>query len=188
MTPLASLTTRERAVYDLVALAAEHDEPAPANRAIMRLLGAANPSIGPRTLARLERKGTIRVESFSCGRIITILETGRKTRAPDNLRPHWRRVKAAAARDAIRPGMRQAIQGPAPAPAFAIVRDDYGALAEEIRREAFRRDQALNAFLSRLVGLGWREYARAREDGAAGRQDPAAPGRRNAMGRACPEA
>ncbi|WP_157215943.1 helix-turn-helix domain-containing protein [Flavisphingomonas formosensis] len=168
---LASLSPRERAVYDLVAAAADRGEPAPTNRAIMTLLRGATPSIGPRTLARLERKGAIRVEAFSCGRIITIMRTGRSTRAPESRQPHWRQLKAAAARiaapQAIGAPPRPVLDGAAPAPSFGIVRDDYGALAEEIQREAFRRDQALSAFLSRLVGLGWHEYARGRTGDAA---------------------
>jgi len=109
------------------------------------------------------------VETFAAGRIVTILATGRSTRTPESCRPHWRHMKAAAARVAAPgAGTRALLDGRAPAPALAIVRDDYGALAEEIQREAFRRDQALSSFLSRLVGLGWREYARGRETGAMG--------------------
>ncbi len=39
---------------------------------------------------RLERRGLIRVWSFQRSRVVEMIESGKKTAAPENTTPHWR--------------------------------------------------------------------------------------------------
>jgi SOS-response transcriptional repressor LexA len=157
---LASLSVRDRAVYDAISRAATRGEPCPTAREIMTVMGASTPSIAPKCLRRLEQKGLIAVERFATGRVVTIRRTGKSTKRPACTSPHWRGVKAAA----MVPAAGHVLDGPAPAPSFTRVREDYGALAEDIQKEAFGKGHRLADFLSQLVGLGWRDYV-ARKSG-----------------------
>jgi len=154
MTNVTPLTEREETVYHALAGAADRGEGCPTGEAIRDLLGAQTASASSKILARIERKGWIRVESFARGRRVTILRTGKATRDPGNTAPHWRQTKEAARS----PITCHVLEGRAPAPGFPRVVEDYGALAADMQGEAFRLGRTIPDFLSYLVGIGWRSY------------------------------
>jgi len=162
MSPNA-LTPNELAVYQRLRAAAEAGAPCPGNRELCALIGSITPTSGPKYLARLTRKGLIRVEGYANGRMVTILRTGRATARPLHTSPHWRQLRAAA----VVPAVRHVLDGRAPAPAFGRLKEDYGALADDIRREAFRMRIGLPDFLSGLVLLGWRVHVAAKAEAGA---------------------
>lgn len=156
--PSRRLTERERLVYVAVARAARAGEPCPTGTEIQAMLGAANPSIATKILRRIADKGHITLISYAQSRVVTITRTGQSTRPPPNPSLHWRQLRAAAASGHV-------LDGQAPAPGFGAVKRDYGALADDIQREAFRTGRPLPDFLSHLVLLGWRRHVERKAEG-----------------------
>lgn len=82
LTPGGELNTipvQERQVYDLLCQAARLSAVCPTNLDIEMLLGYESASTGPVMVARLEKRGLIRVERYQRFRIIEICATGERT-------------------------------------------------------------------------------------------------------------
>jgi DNA-binding MarR family transcriptional regulator len=82
----ASLTPAEAIAYRMIYDAAEAGEPCPMNIDIEIEIGASSSSMGPKTVARLEAKGLIRVARHHRARIVTIAATGKETACPSDQR------------------------------------------------------------------------------------------------------
>lgn len=73
------LTEIEQRVYDMICCAAENNLPCPSNMDIEDEADYSSTSMGPMLIARLERKGLIRVLRFQRFREVKILATGKWT-------------------------------------------------------------------------------------------------------------
>jgi len=82
----AALTPAEAIAYRMIYDAAEAGEPCPMNIDIEIEIGASSSSMGPKTVARLEAKGLIRVARHHRARIVTIAATGKETACPSDQR------------------------------------------------------------------------------------------------------
>lgn len=74
--------------------AADAGLPCPSNQELCNRLGLPNVDGVLKLIAQLERRGRIRVERFSRSRVVTIMGTGRQTRALEGDTPHWRQTAA----------------------------------------------------------------------------------------------
>lgn len=119
----AALTDRERQLLALLEAAAEAQRPAPENGELAERLGMKSISGPPALLKRLEARGMIRVARFSKSRQVTIVATGKATRAPAGAcQPHFSLTRSAK-RPATAAGT--AASTPAdPGPAVSLVRVD----------------------------------------------------------------
>ena len=82
----AQLTPAEAITYRMIYDAAEAGEPCPMNIDIEIAIGASSSSMGPKTVARLEAKGLIRVQRAHRARIVEITATGKCTSCPPDQR------------------------------------------------------------------------------------------------------
>lgn len=80
----------EAVVLQALTRAANRNEPCPTNKRLAELLGASSSGAPNSTLQRLEKCGLIKVERYSASRQVTIVATGRRTRAPASAAKHWR--------------------------------------------------------------------------------------------------
>ena len=74
-----SLSPSARAMFAMIALAAEADEPCPPNRAIAGTLGLSSVGHVPALLNHIQAAGLIRIERGLSSRIVTILASGERT-------------------------------------------------------------------------------------------------------------
>jgi hypothetical protein len=74
----------------LIEAAAEAGEQAPSNDAIAEAIGAASVQSAIRVVHHLAERGLITVRRFHAARQITIVRTGKATRAPIGQTVHWR--------------------------------------------------------------------------------------------------
>ena len=81
---------RDRRGLAILEFAAKEGQPCPKNETFCMRLGFASTSGPVAMLARLERKGMIRVQRFQRSRVVEIIASGKKTAAPENTTPHWR--------------------------------------------------------------------------------------------------
>jgi hypothetical protein len=77
-------------VFEVLADAAARGAPCPTNKEISDTVGLLTASNASEMVRRLEAAGRIRVNRFSCTRVIEIVATGARTAMPANTRPHWR--------------------------------------------------------------------------------------------------
>ena len=84
-----SLSPSARALFAMITLAAEADEPCPSNRALAGALGFSSVGHVPAVLNRIQAAGLIRIERGQSARIVTILASGKRT-AGEPGRIHWR--------------------------------------------------------------------------------------------------
>lgn len=116
-TDLLGLTFQEKAVLASIEHAAEAGTACPSNTAFADEL-SIGASKGSDIIARLERKGLIKVQRGNSMRVVTIVATGKRT-AGEITKPHWRlRDKAAPCEESPR---RERREQPVPIPAL---RDD----------------------------------------------------------------
>ncbi len=80
----------EAVVLQALTRAANRHEPCPTNSRLAELLGARSSGAPNSTLQRLEKRGLIKVDRYSSSRQVTIVATGRRTRAPASAAKHWR--------------------------------------------------------------------------------------------------
>lgn len=80
----------ESVVLQALTRAANRHEPCPTNSRLAELLGARSSGAPNSTLQRLEKRGLIKVDRYSASRQVTIVATGRRTRAPASAAKHWR--------------------------------------------------------------------------------------------------
>lgn len=74
----------------MIERAARQGRAAPGNAEIAVACGYESRASAAGLVARLAQAGTIAVERFQTARVITIVATGQRTRAPDTpQRPHW---------------------------------------------------------------------------------------------------
>lgn len=79
---------RVRRAMAMLNRAAEAGDRCPSNLELADALGGSSPSMGANIVALLETMGLIAVERFGCGRVVTILSTGKATQ-PMSGRAHW---------------------------------------------------------------------------------------------------
>lgn len=80
---------RDRAGLAMLERAANKGLPCPTDMFFCGVLGFKSTSSPVQMLARLKRRGLIRVQRFQRARIVEIVESGRKTAEPKNTTPHW---------------------------------------------------------------------------------------------------
>lgn len=88
---LPELTQAEMRAYDMLYAAAENNEPCPPSMDIEDGLGFSSTSMGPKLIARLERKGLIEVKRYQRFRQVKIMATGKWTKQSEEMRsskPH----------------------------------------------------------------------------------------------------
>lgn len=144
------LTAIEQRVYDLCAIAAATNQPAPSVEALTIAIGASGPSTVPGIMKRLEVKGWISRTIYQRGRQVCITETGQCTVPPRCLAPHWR----------TRPAT-----DPVPTPAIHSVREREHPTAMQIEQEARALGKPVAAFLADLVYIGFHAYRAEQEQG-----------------------
>lgn len=83
------MSPNQERVFLMLCRAAEDGEACPTNHHIAAALDASSPSRGPALLNQLTKLGFISVERGACNRVVTILETGKKT-AGEVRQSHWR--------------------------------------------------------------------------------------------------
>lgn len=98
-----SLSPSARAMFAMITLAAEADEPCPSNRALASALGFGSEGHVPAVLNRIQAAGLIRIERGRTSRIVTILASGKRT-AGEPGQAHWRHRPGSEKRRSIRNG------------------------------------------------------------------------------------
>ena len=82
------LKRNERIVLEHISKAADRGALCPTNGELAEALGRASTAIASNAVKSLEKRGLIEVERFTMGRTVTVIATGRSTKAPLNTRPH----------------------------------------------------------------------------------------------------
>ena len=98
MDTLDFMHERDRRGFAMLKFAANEGQPCPKNETFCMELGFASTSGPVAMLARLERKGMIRVQRFQKSRMVEIIASGKKTAEPENTTPHWRARRKARVR------------------------------------------------------------------------------------------
>lgn len=86
-----TLELRAAALFKILEDCAEDGKLCPTANQIADIFGFASTASTHRLMERLIDNGLIEVESFNCGRIVTIVATGKKTARPKHTGEHWRR-------------------------------------------------------------------------------------------------
>lgn len=128
----------ERLIYRALVKAANAGKPCPTADDLQELIGCHSNSTPSEVMRRLEKRGLIKREIYQRGRRVTIVATGKMTRACVNTAPHWRDRP----RDV-------------PRPSPTTIQQRKPDTAAEIFREAQRRGKAPQDFLADLVWIGW---------------------------------
>lgn len=138
-------------LYGALLRAADRGERCPTNEVICGLIGATSVSAPPRLMGIMERRGMIRVERGQRDRIVHIVATGKRTAGKIGAK-HWRDREPTE----LKP--KPMVAPPAPellAAARKAVQVADEDLADLIEIEAIRTGTPQDAFLSRLLWLGW---------------------------------
>lgn len=130
----------ERLIYRALVRAANAGKPCPTADELSEIIGSHSVSTTVGVIQRLEKKGKVKVDRYQRGRRVTIVATGKTTRACMNTAPHWR----------DRPH-------DVPSPAPTILKQRKPDTAAEIFREAQKRGKAPQDFLADLVWIGWQQ-------------------------------
>jgi DNA-binding MarR family transcriptional regulator len=133
----------ERLVLRALIRAANAGQPCPKADDLQELLGCYSNSTPTEVIRRLEKRGLIKVERYQRGRRVTIVSTGKMTRACVNTAPHWRDRP----RDV-------------PTPSAVSLQQRRPDTAAQIFAEARKLGKAPQEFLADLVWVGWRETRR----------------------------
>jgi hypothetical protein len=80
---------REKAVFALVERAATSGMTCPTNNELAEVAGISSVGSASEILSRLQQQGLISIERGQCSRVVTILETGKRTAGVVS-GPHWR--------------------------------------------------------------------------------------------------
>ncbi|WP_285020260.1 hypothetical protein [Novosphingobium sp. fls2-241-R2A-195] len=105
----AEIIADDDRIFAILVDCAETGKPCPSNEVLAATLGFETAFAGTTALRRLAKRGLILIERYSRNRIVTIVETGKRT-AGDVGKPHWRDRDPAACVE------RKAKAKPAPAP------------------------------------------------------------------------
>lgn len=85
------IRSRAAILFEMILDAAEDGKPCPTSNKIAEALGFSSTASTQRLMIELIESGLISVETYNSGRVVTILETGKKTAPPKNMKPHWRK-------------------------------------------------------------------------------------------------
>lgn len=144
MTPLRH---DDAAVLEAISAAADAGQKCPSNYDLCDLIGANSTSRVVDIMARLQKRGLIRVERFSYARRVTIVATGKATVHNGSTAPHWRDAGARPVKQRVAPpSLRPAppILTPRAADMFIQLADHLGgAVATNKQAETEKHTRAL---------------------------------------------
>lgn len=95
MTRAERTAAQDAAVLAAITRAAENGQPCPTNDVLAGLISADSAATSVKVMRRLEKRGLIVVERFGMSRIVTVVESGKRTTGEPK-RVHWRHRDPAA--------------------------------------------------------------------------------------------